>query len=167
MKLLNYNELIGLREAICTNKHKQIDEKTMLAFNILSVTGLRVQELYNISSAEHSGGSLFVVNTLKGSNQRVIDFARYTEVIKECIAVKKCIFMTYSKVTLARNFYKACNYNKLIIGKKAVETHFFRHVAIKELYENGNSIDVIKNKFGLSSNIIVQNYVYSEIYAMV
>jgi site-specific recombinase XerD len=164
MNILTNTELFTLRDNIINNSLQQVDNNTLLAFNILRISGLRIQELYNIYTAEHLGASMFLVYTLKGSFVRLIDFGVYTDIILQCIAESRNIFLTQSKVTIERNFYIACNYQQVFVGLKAVETHFFRHCLMKELFSMGNTLTQIKQKFGLSSDRVVEGYINSQIF---
>ena len=164
MNVLSYQELIGLRDNIVSNTLQKVDNNTLTAFNILAISGLRIQELYNIFTAEYQGNNMFLVYTLKGSFVRYIDFKIYTPLILECISQQQTIFLPQSKATIERNFVTACNYVNLYVKEKGIETHFFRHVLMKEYNQNGLSVTQIKQRFGLSSDNVVNSYINSQIY---
>ena len=55
----------------------------------------------------------------------------------------------------------------LRIGNKRAGTHLFRHNRMKQMYLNGDSMEVIKNHFGLSSIQTVSGYVNSVVEKLV
>jgi site-specific recombinase XerD len=137
---------------------------TVLFLSMLRTFGFRSSEVVNIEKATVISGYILRVETNKGSDDRIIDFSMFGDVVDKIRTEGyKSVFPKCTQ-SYQSDFKRCLREASIRVGNKNISLHLYRHAKIKALFESGLSVQQIQKEIGIKSLAVVMDYVTSIIY---
>lgn len=159
--VLTTGELRGVLDGALQRIRASASLSDIAVFDTLNVHGFRISELAELHNWRDNGDGTVTAHTLKGSNARIIAKSDLSPIVLESIDKAVNYVFKYSVSSYERYFLSLIKAKVIKHKSKSVSTHLFRHCLIKELYQDGHSIEYIKTRMGIKSTTVVQNYIDS------
>jgi len=147
MPVLNYQQVnMYLQEMTDTVQYIEPEFYQFLKYNY--DFGFRYKELKESSRWSYHENETFLVNTEKGSNDRIVPIDGVPKAFIESINDQTEGFSTIRYSTFTRLFKKYYFYPYLSVGNKKVSSHIFRYLLVKRLSLQGQTIRQISDFIG-------------------
>ena len=163
---MRYIELSELNQIANTmsNRSKDIDIEFCLFITFNRNYGFRYNELKQVARWTINENNTLTCKTEKGSNPRTIYKSEIPDLMFYSIEHNEELFPTLRKSTFIRVFNSFCPVNGLHVGTKKIESHFYRHLLVKNLFALGKSLTDISLFIGEVSETNTAGYLNSLIW---
>jgi len=162
--LLGVQDLSQILDTFLTNVPSYHASHMMQLFRTMRTFGFRIRELKNIPDWEYVSQEEILAKTSKGSAPRLLKVDDCEPFLLQSIGSTENQLYRMSYSTYQRVFTEYTPALYFEVDDGPISLHLFRHAYIKELDASGNSIASIRNKTGIVSDTIVNNYINSNIY---
>lgn len=126
--------------------------------------GFRVSELRHLQDWVINASDQVEAPTLKGGNVRTIPIGELHALVLQSI-YDSTNYVYFSSYDYYKNYFKReISVKDLTVGEKSVSTHAFRHNRIKQLSNEGMTVEQIRVHMGISQTSTVTGYLNSQVY---
>lgn len=163
MRILTTSELNDYLDFVLLNA---LNYNPRIFFSLLTLkeTGCRASELF-IQNWLFTGSNEYLLFTLKGGGTRIFENKDLNEYFRNAVEGVNFGAVLNSYPALEYQFTQASQGLTTFTNQKAIRTHTFRHLKMRQLFEDGQTYEQIRTSFALNSLDVVQSYVNSPIYA--
>lgn len=133
-------------------------------FRNLYNTGLRYNELYDLTRWSNPEDGVYVCDTLKNSNNRTFDSLELSDYFITCVETNTDPYQMCRYSTAVRYFKKVIHPLDIVFSNGGISLHIFRHNVCKLLYDDSYTVQEISNYLGERDNANTNSYINSEIY---
>ena len=139
-------------------------EQLREAFELLYLTGARVQEVLEIDRWELNTGTTYYLYPQKGNNVRVVDLGSGFTAFKAAIAAQTAPFLGLTLSQLTGIFNKIRTWERFTSSGHKVCFYIFRYRYVKQLAADGLTPTQIASTMGYTSTSTINSYLSAEIY---
>ena len=133
------------------------------AFQLLKLTGCRIQEIFEIYRWRRLEGNTFELIPQKKNNPRYIILDDTFLSFQTAVDNQYAPFLGRTYSQLQGIFNKINPYGKLYSGGKEITNYFFRYLYVRELFETGLTLSEIADHMGYGSTTAVNNYLNADL----
>lgn len=157
MPILTLNEIHAVCNAVLTRTHTY-QPLQWIAFKTLQATGCREGEVCDLTRWNLNKVGIYELQPEKSSKVRKFEAVDLPMEFREWIAGRKNGRAPTSVDRLRSSFRQMSPYGSLKSGSKGISTHLFRYAFMRDLEQNGKTLQEIKDIMGLSSTKVVNGY---------
>jgi site-specific recombinase XerD len=146
------------------NRAERYDFLFPIFCKALFATGLRFNELFELNRLSIISSTKIEVDTLKGSNNRIIKHSDINPIIINSIKQNNNLFSVFASYRKYSRIFNRLTSFQYLIDSKPTTFHLFRHNFIKKLhFSDKKNIQEIKEITGIKTSEVVLGYIHSSI----
>ena len=133
------------------------------AMRVISLTGCRIDEAFDISRWEHVADYDFNLQPQKGNNLRAVTLDNTCNNFRTCVINQTNPFLNRTPRMLYNVYNKIRTWGAFKTKGSYVTFYIFRYRFIKQLHEDGLNVAQLSDMLGYTNYSTVQSYLDAEI----